>query len=94
MWDYICLWSDRYKYYYCMVKFATHFRANTNLDPEWLEDWWKKFGLNPSAIHPDVFEVEQMFHQLNLFNNVYRLNQISNSGYMNSFINERHPWVI
>lgn len=69
-----------------MVKFATHFRANTNLDPEWLEDWWKKFGLNPSAIHPDVFEVEQMFHQLNLFNNVHRLNQISNSGYMNSFI--------
>jgi hypothetical protein len=94
MWDHMCLWSDWYKYYYCMIKFASNFRSNTNLEPTWLETWWKKFGLNPSAIQPDVLDVEQMFHHLNLSNNVHHLSQISDTGYMTSFINEKHPWVI
>jgi hypothetical protein len=94
MWDHICLWSDRYKYYYCIINFSSHFRSNNNPEAAWLETWWKKFGLNPSAIHPDVLNVEQMFHHLNLSDNVHRLNQISRIGYMTNFINENHPWVI
>jgi len=39
-----------------MMKFSSNFRNNTNLELEWLEAWWKKFGLNSSAIHPDIIE--------------------------------------
>jgi hypothetical protein len=40
MLDYICLWSDRYKYYYCMINFSIHLRSNTNSELAWLETWW------------------------------------------------------
>ena len=94
MWDHMCLWSDRYIYYYYMMKFSSNFRNNTNPEPEWLEAWWKKFGLNSSAIHLDVIETWQFIHQVNLSDNVHRLGQISNTGFMNMFIDEKHPWVI
>ena len=94
MWDHMCLWSDRYRYYYWMMKFSSNFRNNTNLELEWLEAWWKNFGLNSSAIHLDVIETWQFVHQVNLADNVHRLGQISNTSFMNMFIDEKHPWVI
>ena len=59
-----------------MINFSSHYRSNTNLEPAWLETQWQKFGLNPSEIHPDVLNFEQMFHHLNLSDNVDWLNQI------------------
>ena len=83
MWDHVFLWTDRYRYYYCMVKFSDQFRENTTPEPDWLDTWWKRFGLNPSAIHSDVIDTAQMFlfHQRNFPNTVLNLNQISDAEY-------------
>lgn len=94
MWDHVFLWTDRYRYSYCMVKFSEQLRINTTPEPDWFETWWKGFGLNPSTIHPEVIDTEQMFHHLNLSNNVHKLNQISNAGYQTIFTKEKHLWVI
>jgi hypothetical protein len=51
--------QDRYRYYYCMIKFSVQFI--TFPEPDWLADWWKKFGLHLSGIHPDVTETSRMF---------------------------------
>jgi hypothetical protein len=73
------------------MKFSSNFRNNTNPEPEWLEAWWKNFGLNSSAIHPGVIEIWKFVHQVNLSNNVHCLGQISNIGFMNMLIDEKHP---
>jgi hypothetical protein len=91
MWFNVCLWTDRYKYYYCMIKFPVNFILG--LEPEWLMDWWYKFGLNPVNIHPHVSETARAF----LFPN-RRLETIkdlfSEEEYKMLFKRERHPWVI
>jgi hypothetical protein len=96
MWDHVCLWTDRYRYYYCMVKFSEQFRTNTTPEPDWFDTWWKRFGLNPSAIHPDVIDTAQMFlfHQRNFPNTVHKLKQITDAEYRMLFTREKHPWVI
>jgi hypothetical protein len=76
------------------MKFSSNFINNTNPEPKWLESWWKMFGLNSSAIHPDIIETWKFVHQLNLLDNVHHLGQISNTGFMNMFIDEKHHWVI
>ena len=79
MWDNVCLWTDRYRYYYCMIKFSVQFVSFP--EPDWLLDWWKKFGLNSSAIHLDVIDTARMFlfpHR-NFPDTVYNLEQISES---------------
>jgi hypothetical protein len=79
-----------------MVKFSDQFRANTMPEPDWFDTWWKRFGLNPSAIHPDVIDTAQMFlfHQRNFPNTVLNLNQISDAEYRILFTREKHLWVI
>jgi hypothetical protein len=71
MWDCFCLWTDIYKYYYCMVKFSDNFMLMP--EPSWFNSWWKKSGLNSSAIHPEVINTGQMLYNLNLSNKVYKL---------------------
>jgi hypothetical protein len=94
MWYNVCLWTNRYKYYYCMIKFSVPFVSLP--EPDWLLDWWKKFGLNPSSIHPEVIDTARMF----MFPNrrfpgtVHNLQQFSENDYKMFFIRERHPWVI
>jgi len=91
MWFNICLWTDRYKYYYCMIKFVDSFILSP--EPDWLMEWWHKFGLNPVGIHPQVSKVGRMF----LFHN-RRLDTIvdlfSEEEYKMLFVREKHPWVI
>jgi hypothetical protein len=91
MWFNVYLWTDRYKYYYCMIKFAVTFILGLEL--EWLMEWWNKFGLKPVNIHPRVSKVPRGF----LFQN-RRLDTIkdlfSEEEYKMLFIRERHPWVI
>ena len=76
------------------MKFSSNFINNTNPEPEWLEAWWKKFGLNPSAINPDIIDNWQFVNQMDLSDNIHRLSQISNASFMQMFINEKLPWVI
>jgi hypothetical protein len=91
MWFNVCLWIDRYKYYYYMIKFVDSFIPG--LEPDWLIEWRYKFGLNPVGIHPQVSEVGRMF----LFPN-RRLETIadlfSEEEYNMMFVREKHPWVI
>ena len=91
MWFNVCLWTERYKYHYCMIKFADSFILGP--EPDWLMEWWHKFGLNPVGIHPQVSEVDRMF----LFHN-RRLETIadlfSEEEYKMMFVREKHPWVI
>jgi len=91
MWFNVCLWTDRYKYYYCMIKFAHSFFNWPK--PDWLIEWWHQFGLNPVNIDPEVIEVGRMF----LFHN-RRLDTIvdlfSEEEYKMMFIREKHPWII
>ena len=73
-----------------MIKFYVPFI--TSLEPDWLMDWWKKFGLHQSGIHPDVNETARMF----LFPN-RRLQNVHDlypeEEYKMLFIRERHPWI-
>lgn len=91
MWYNICLWTDRYKYYYCMISFSVSFIIFP--EPDWLADWWQKFGLNPTGIDSEVTETTRMF----LFPN-RNLQNISDlyteEEYKMLFIRERHPWII
>jgi hypothetical protein len=77
-----------------MIKFSMPFVSFP--EPDWLLDWWKKFGLNPSGIHPDVIEIARMFLFPNrrLPGNVHNLEQFYEDEYKMFFIRERHPWVI
>jgi hypothetical protein len=83
--------QDRYRYYYCMIKFSVPFI--TFPEPDWLADWWQKFGLHPRGIHPDVTETAWMFlfpnMSLQTINDLY-----SEEEYKMLFIRERHPWII
>ena len=94
MWDHVFLWTGRYIYYCCMVKFSDQFSSFPESD--WLTDWWKKFGLNSSAIHPDVIDTAMMFlfPHGNFPNIVYNLEQIYENEYKMIFIREKHAWVI
>jgi hypothetical protein len=69
-----------------MIKFANTFKSNTNSEPKWLDEWWQKFGLNPSAVHPDIIDNWQFMNQTTLSKNVHRLSQISNESFMRMFI--------
>lgn len=91
MWYNVCLWTDRYRYYYCMINFFVPFITFSK--PDWLSDWWKKYGLNPSGIHPDVTKTARMFlfpnRRLQTVHDLY-----SEEEYKMLFIRERHLWII
>ena len=74
-----------------MIKFSVLFIAF--LEPDWLADWWHKFGLHPSGIDPEVTEIARMFlfpnRNLQTISDLY-----SNEEYKILFIRERHPWII
>jgi hypothetical protein len=38
MWFNICLWTGRFNFYYCMIKFAHSFKDWE--EPEWIMKWW------------------------------------------------------
>jgi hypothetical protein len=91
MWYNVCLWTDRYKYYYCMIQFSVSFILFP--EPDWLADWWQKFGLNPIGINPEVTETARMFLFPN--RNLQNISDLySEEEYKMLFIRERHPWVI
>jgi hypothetical protein len=91
MWFNAFLWTSRFNFFYCMIKFAHEFREWE--EPDWLINWWKTFGLNPVGINPDVTETGKMFihftRPLDYISDLF-----SEEEYMEMFIREKHPWII
>ena len=56
--DYKKLWWDimnkdgKNETHYTKVKFGATWDMQGNQQPEWLQDWWKDFGLNETAMDP------------------------------------------
>ena len=62
-------------------------------EPDWLQDWWEKFGLNPIGVNPQVSETLCMFppwnRRLHTLQDLY-----SEEEFKEIFIQEKHPWIL
>jgi hypothetical protein len=95
MWFNVCQWTSRFKYYYCMIKFAHAFRDWE--EPEWLPEWWKRFGLHPIGINPELTETTRMFlvHNRLPGRSLETISDLfSAEEYQLYFIKNKHPWII
>jgi len=85
------LWTSRYNFFYCKIKFSNMFRNWE--EPEWMLDWWNTFGLNPVGINLELTETARMFLQYPRRLD-YLYNLFSDAEYNQIFIHEKHPWVL
>jgi hypothetical protein len=91
MWFNVCLWTSRFNFYYYMIKFAHDFRNWE--EPDWIMEWWNKFGLNLVGTNADVTENGKMFlHFTQPLDTISDL--FSEENYKELFVKEKHPWVL
>jgi hypothetical protein len=62
-------------------------------EPDWVQDWWERFGLHPLGVNPQVSETLSMFE---LFHRTLRTvhDLYSEEEFKEIIITEKHPWVL
>lgn len=85
------LWTSRFNFFYCQIKFAHMFWEWE--EPDWIMDWWQTFRINPVGINPNVTETGRMFLQyprrLEFISDLF-----SEEEYKGMFIQEKYPWIL